>query len=406
MVDVLCIFVHGTRLFPRRSKRLDWRDDTAPLPVAIRHANLGAVMMRHFDWSGVNSHHARVQASAEFRDWLLELVRQHQPRRLVVVAHSHGGNVVLYALRDEVLRHKVTDLVMIGVPIIRCEPRLDARALGFFLADTARTEVPPTWEGKVALLSIPVLMLTLFAVPPLLGLVLLIPVVFAADKLLTWAFRGRSARSVYRRRAAELRIERARQISHGIELSTPLFTDVRTLWVTARRDEASAWLKCVTAVRDALRSVYPPQVIGSRRRLIVAGMTAWCLAGALLLLWDPALLVLAAVGFWLFVAFSEPFGKRRGRGDRAYLVLARETGKLVWVVADVCFSSHPLAFGWDSALYTLFLRITIDREPVLRACRHSAMSYRVPRWRLNHSEICVDTRIASDVAAWLKSRAA
>jgi hypothetical protein len=51
-----------------------------------------------FAWSGGNSHEARKQGAAEL-DGLLRRIREADPRcRIHLVAHSHGGNVVLAAL--------------------------------------------------------------------------------------------------------------------------------------------------------------------------------------------------------------------------------------------------------------------------------------------------------------------
>ena len=40
-----------------------------------------------------------------------------------IVAHSHGGNVALYALRDVALRRKIDGVVTLGTPFIHCRPR-------------------------------------------------------------------------------------------------------------------------------------------------------------------------------------------------------------------------------------------------------------------------------------------
>ncbi|HEY5868193.1 MAG TPA: hypothetical protein VI542_21965 [Candidatus Tectomicrobia bacterium] len=53
-----------------------------------------------FEWSGENTHQARLTAARELAERLLEIRQRHPAERLRfhLVAHSHGGNVVLAAL--------------------------------------------------------------------------------------------------------------------------------------------------------------------------------------------------------------------------------------------------------------------------------------------------------------------
>ena len=53
--------------------------------------------MTAFQWSGANSHRARFRAAEEFRTFLQDLFAKHPDGRHVLIGHSHGGNVILYA---------------------------------------------------------------------------------------------------------------------------------------------------------------------------------------------------------------------------------------------------------------------------------------------------------------------
>jgi pimeloyl-ACP methyl ester carboxylesterase len=78
-------------------------------------------VFRPFPWKGGNSHVARLGAAAELEQFLEETRRRFAPSDLFVVAHSHGGNVALYAA--DKLGSKLDALVCLGTPFIRCEPR-------------------------------------------------------------------------------------------------------------------------------------------------------------------------------------------------------------------------------------------------------------------------------------------
>jgi len=54
-----------------------------------------------FRWSGQNSHTARAAAASELGELLKKLTQQYPNANIYLIAHSHGGNVALYAIRDD-----------------------------------------------------------------------------------------------------------------------------------------------------------------------------------------------------------------------------------------------------------------------------------------------------------------
>jgi hypothetical protein len=50
-------------------------------------------------------------------------VREYPNAHHFVVAHSHGGNVAMYALADESLASRVSGVVCLGTPFFACKPR-------------------------------------------------------------------------------------------------------------------------------------------------------------------------------------------------------------------------------------------------------------------------------------------
>ena len=89
--------VHGTW-----AAHADWLQDGHELPDALT-ARPGTALHR-FCWSGRNRHRARLQAGCDLRDHLAGLVTAYREAGADpdhhVIAHSHGGNVALYALRE------------------------------------------------------------------------------------------------------------------------------------------------------------------------------------------------------------------------------------------------------------------------------------------------------------------
>ncbi|WP_426529853.1 esterase/lipase family protein [Bradyrhizobium sp. McL0615] len=85
-----------------------------------------------FRWSGWPSHLARHWGGQKFRDFLLDVTARN-PGRHYVVAHSHGGPVVLYALRDKLLAERIEGVVTLATPYLLGRRR-DLSLLGYFAA--------------------------------------------------------------------------------------------------------------------------------------------------------------------------------------------------------------------------------------------------------------------------------
>jgi hypothetical protein len=75
-----------------------------------------------FRWSGDNSERARRRAGFALLEYLHSLDKDPRIGKIHLVAHSHGGNVVLNALRSTDCYHsKLGKLVFLGTPFLQCE---------------------------------------------------------------------------------------------------------------------------------------------------------------------------------------------------------------------------------------------------------------------------------------------
>jgi hypothetical protein len=74
-----------------------------------------------FVWGGRNSHKARLAAARTLSDSLKETLSKHPLKRHFIIAHSHGGNVALYALKylTETEQKQLSGIITLGTPFIR-----------------------------------------------------------------------------------------------------------------------------------------------------------------------------------------------------------------------------------------------------------------------------------------------
>jgi hypothetical protein len=99
-----------------------WVEDGSQLCTAIQQAFPGGVEFRRFSWSGGNSLSARRTAAARLRERILGDPVPEGTRHFVV-AHSHGGNIALYALGDPQVRKRITGVATLATPFLIARKR-------------------------------------------------------------------------------------------------------------------------------------------------------------------------------------------------------------------------------------------------------------------------------------------
>gem|GEM_PF-4739744 len=84
--------------------------------------------MVSIDWDGKNSFRSRKRAVEDLRVRILRLAVEYPGRKLILIAHSHGGNIVVLAMNEAEVRSKVSRVVCIATPFLF----LVRRSLGGF----------------------------------------------------------------------------------------------------------------------------------------------------------------------------------------------------------------------------------------------------------------------------------
>jgi hypothetical protein len=124
-MNYVVVPIHGTSLVPFQRPKAAWMDLRSRFRTTLDL--LGDVTVRPFRWSGRNSVRARAHAADQLRQRLQSLVDEFPEARLAIVAHSHGGNVALHALRDEALAGKIWGVACLGTPFLNVQERTLSR---------------------------------------------------------------------------------------------------------------------------------------------------------------------------------------------------------------------------------------------------------------------------------------
>ncbi len=144
-------FWHSIRwnfLPPNRRQRVtQWK-------ICDQLQEAGAIIHPTFTWSGKNSHPSRMEAGKELADYIAGL-KLDPSDRLFLVAHSHGGNVALYALRCPGTEG-VKGIIFLATPFLQFGPQ-DFPFQGFRLLPFAIRNFVTVVLGSV-LLSLAVML--------------------------------------------------------------------------------------------------------------------------------------------------------------------------------------------------------------------------------------------------------
>jgi pimeloyl-ACP methyl ester carboxylesterase len=111
---------------------------TEPFLEQVRREAGDDVEFHRFAWSGANSQHERLKAAQALRTHLLDL-RDRRGLPQIVIGHSHGGTVALYAARHRDVRRCVRGIACLGTPFFDVRPRSLRLAAGWTLLGLAAT---------------------------------------------------------------------------------------------------------------------------------------------------------------------------------------------------------------------------------------------------------------------------
>ena len=111
--------VHGTY-----ANRATWVNPDSKLGQALTQRFGVGVVVVPFRWSGRNNPSARAKAKDKLQEHLHCMRQTYKDSRQYIVAHSHGGNVAFYALRDEALRNAIAGVACLATPFLVSRPRV------------------------------------------------------------------------------------------------------------------------------------------------------------------------------------------------------------------------------------------------------------------------------------------
>src|SRR5262249_12792160 len=99
----------------------DPQDEPNQLVIPSNNPSARTSDFEEFSWSGKNSEVSRREAALELRSYLQRIETSQSISKYHLVGHSHGGNVIAYALdRLPFKPAKLGAIVFMGTPFLNC----------------------------------------------------------------------------------------------------------------------------------------------------------------------------------------------------------------------------------------------------------------------------------------------
>ncbi len=385
--SAVVVLVHGTW-----APEAPWTCDDSKFRSKLKEQLGVPVRFCRFRWSGANSHTHRILAAAELRRCLKQSLSDDPSSSHFVVAHSHGGNVACYALKEPLLRSAISGVVCLATPFLHVEHNPLRRGLLFPLV-LMYAVFPPAGVYTIAWLmrnGSSILTPTdtfVFWCLSAAAVALLVPVAMFMSALL----RARPDRLVWRglRRV----VTDPAGVAH--ELALPTLGPERLLAVRISGDEAAGGLVASQFFAWLLREAWRP----------------------LTQLWDWLDRVYRRLLLYLGVAvtFLLMVGSLAGITEMVVLALYGLVGLATMVIALATYVVLVLLLlvhapmGVDAMLGSLNLQTWAEPTPpdeamVFHVIRGQSISSAKRKRQWRHSAIYDDPDVVRVVASWFLDR--
>lgn len=372
--DDVVILVHGT--FARGAP---WTHADSLIAKAVQ-AELPFAKVVSFQWSGANSHSARIDAGSKLARFG-NLLRDEGCQRIWIVSHSHGGNVALYALRDPLMRESVAGIVFLGTPFLQITEHQVDRFAAIFTKTASWFLLFPVFApfGAMGLISVADAL-----VGPIAGGIFL---VFGNGLIgaIYLVVRGRLQRAACRSLTALLRHY---QEHRRVKLLQPV-PSCPTFIASVRRDEAGLLLRVLDTITFA-----PWQAFAFVSRLIATVTVTFVAVYLGVATYDDTLANTSFSDYGVSLILS--------------LALFVIVGPVLISIINGVVRGAPFAFGYEGFLGGATLRIKPVSTPAWALQRGSQQLGHTPSRdlrRLRHSSFYSDPTVVRTFVSWFAALA-
>ena len=393
---ILPILVHGT--FDRESV---WTKPDSCFSLKLKEELGMQGDTISFQWSGANSYQGRVRAGHDLAIFLVETKRKYPKYRFVLIGHSHGGNVIFYALKELPEDWEHIKVVTLSTPFLISSQKVNSWTAKMLVAMN-KDALPYILMFLVMwLIGVPVFVLSFMYVPklkiPYLDLVAaavgFLSVLFLCYK----TYHLTTENPFFTQYQDEKQVaEKVNEVFERIDIRVNRKVDLLAIAVV--KDEADWWLELSNRVSHPVRQFFNK-----------INAIAWRIARVLMS-------ILFFVILSLFPTAFLPNQWRSTYGN--FIVIFIEIIMGYWATYAVLFlliriifsllSANPVFYGRNSWIQYLFIKTSPSAYPV-HVPEASFIKYVIKgkpwnKWR--HSLLQEDPNLIGQIAKWVMGQTA
>ncbi|WP_426062044.1 esterase/lipase family protein [Hymenobacter sp. B1770] len=384
--------VHGT--FAENAEWIQPASDFAQqLAGHLQHE----AVISAFNWSGENLHSARLDGGAHLAEHLRRMHHQYPTAEQVVIGHSHGGNVIMYAVKNLGVLPFTLKVVTMATPFLNIQVRELASAMQVLPYIAAVTLGPLLFTLTIALN-----VLFFFYLGQYIawfsggtGMIFTFIGVFYSLPGVTWPLAKKGF--LFFKNLGPV-LEASAQAKKAI-LDIGGDTTYASLSVVFQGDEAGMLLHFSQFMGSFFLRLYGR--INTAAQFIVNRFASIAM-------------------LWLFVLVAAVIASEllNNKADETFTYasiyfmsfLQTVFALLFWLVPFILLSSlliksNPLFFGWESLSQIFLLRTDVDARPYHLGANelhvYEAHFSRLAKRNIRHSLVYADAAIIKDIAEWI-----
>ncbi|QDO84090.1 DUF2974 domain-containing protein [Shewanella psychropiezotolerans] len=368
--NITIVMVHGTF-----AQEASWSNNIGSTLRNIITDHIGiSVSFQAFNWSGKNSHSERIKAARKLHVHLEKIIQEPTSGNIYVIAHSHGGNVAFYALKDSVLQSKISGVICLATPYIRCHERdLDI---------VKRVLFAPLW---LFIIVIPIVFMIVAAFNEA-WILYAISLVFQYFWITKYEYSISLAKKVFTPVSRLFDWMKIVQLDSVVRISLPNIRTTPVLSINVHGDEAERHLRIIERFGNVFLR-YSPYVLVGGGVLAVLGVVPWYLitygvegpiigSGSV----QAKILIFMTIFGWLVIS------------GIYYLVGS---------IFPSIIRGHIAGFGYEGILKNALLRIFINKSPE-QVISLTEITYHVEVDKgLKHSSLYENNEIIKYLCSWI-----
>lgn len=342
-----------------------------------------------FNWSGKNSYLGRVNAGEDLALVLNQISNDYPLAEKIVIGHSHGGNVIFYALRADPMLVEKYKVVTLATPFLISSLK-DNEETKSVISIFKTSVIPYALFGLSSIVLIMITILTVFTYYELFKPLLLLGLLpFTIIPLLYEYFIENGPHK-------DFYYEKAISIFKKIDIS--INTKVQVLSICYRNDEAKNLLKISESITAITTDIFDSLNLVVKKTARILGI----IFGISLMLF----VLTAFISDYLNKNINDWISNVMTQISLICILFWFYYSKLFSYVTYIyyLFSANPLFYGWKKWSHFLYIKTDVSTYPshIQDPVYIELVIQKTSLFELRHTQIHENAHVLDIISQWVK----